>query len=122
LAGFLLAEMPAHMYQVVLETFNAPSCQFRALLREHVMWRLPDLTSEKLSDDAISYLLGGLSQRKERSMRGFLLGSIATQHFVETKMLPLISGAREPLKGNLVAELSLAGRRHRRRYVTLEDS
>jgi hypothetical protein len=120
LAAFLVAGMTPSMQEACLETFNTPGCPFRPVLQEHVMRHLSELTSDKLSEDAIDYLIADLAQR-DNSFRGSLLGLIATERFVEARLLPLLPLAEEPLRRNLLRVLQTAGGRHRHRYATLED-
>lgn len=103
-------------HEFVLE-FNRPSSKFRRLLSQFVLPRLTDITTDMLSEDAISFLLADLSDEGSAlPSRGHLLGSAATEEFVTERLLPLLSDIEQPLSKKLHAVLRRAGSRHGRRY------
>lgn len=98
--------------------FNRPDSRFRGLLAKSILPHFPDITTDALSDDAISFLLADLSSsRMAGGFPGHLLGSAATEQFVVERLLPLLDGAKPPLAENLRSVLITAGGRHARRYV-----
>lgn len=101
-----------------VEEFNKKDCPYREVLVRHVLSKMQDLTTESLNEDAISFLIADLSQRPRWTFEETLLGNIASESFVEQRLLPLLSLDEEPLKSNLRATVRQAGRRHRRRYIT----
>jgi hypothetical protein len=58
-----------------------------------------------------------LNQNYREFRRNSFLGGIATETFVEERLLPLLSNENEPFKSNLREVLKIAGRKHRRRYI-----
>ncbi len=102
--------------EFVLE-FNKPSSKFRRLLFQLVLPHLPDITTDMLSEDAISFLLADLSDEGSAlPSRGHLLGSTATEEFITECLLPLLSDIKQPLSKKLHIVLREAGSRHGKRY------
>lgn len=109
---------PASRSRFVAE-FNRPHSRFRGLLAKSILAHFPDITTDALSDDAISFLLADLGcSGMTGGFPGHLLGSAATEQFVVERLLPLLPAAKPPLIDNLRSVLITAGRRHARRYVT----
>jgi hypothetical protein len=100
--------------------FNARGSRFRKLLADYVLPRFPELTTDAFGEDAVSFLLADLNRPRgfANVVLGGLLGLTATEQFVTERLLPLVSGAKQPLKKNLQRVLREAGRRHGRRYVS----
>ena len=97
--------------------FNKPNSKFKRLLLRFVLPYLTDITTEMFSEDAISFLLADLSgEGRTTSFRGHLLGSTATEQFVNERLVPLLRDSKQPLLGKLHAVLRVAGSRHSRRY------
>lgn len=106
----------SHNRASFLEEFNRGS-EFRHLLLEYVLGRI-DVTTDEMSEEAISYILAELSKNKsERSLGSSLLGAAATESFVVDRLLPLLIDAKEPMRGNLLMVLERAGARYGRRYL-----
>jgi hypothetical protein len=101
-----------------LEEHNKSNSQFRILLQSNILPYLPDLTTDELSEASISATLANLTNSAiVPSFRGHILASIATEHFVSSRLLPLLKDAKEPLIGNLKDILKQASKRHGRRYL-----
>ena len=102
----------------LVSEFNNAVSRFRGLLARYVLPHFPDLTTDALSADAISFLLADLHNAKTSAgIGGHLLGNTATELFVTERLLPLIPGAKPPLSKHLREVLRKAGSRHGRRYV-----
>ena len=74
------------------------------------------LTTEMLSEDAISFLLADLNHEGGASPFGTVLGAAATEAFISERLLLLLPDAKEPFLSNLRGVLKHAGDRHGRRY------
>lgn len=99
-----------------IEEFNRGS-EFRHLILDFVLERL-DVTTDEISSEAISFILAELSrERSERRLGSNLLGAAATENFITERLLPLLVGAQDPLRKNLLKVLERAGARHGRRYL-----
>ena len=69
-------------------------------------------------EDAISFLMADLNRKGSYFHFGeHLLGHIATEQFVNERLLPLLSAIKSPLQENLRSVLKQAGSRHGRRYM-----
>lgn len=99
-----------------IEEFNRAS-EFRHLILDYVLERL-DVTTDEISSEAISFILAELSrERSERGLGSSFLGAAATENFITETLLPLLVGAQDPLRKNLLNVLERAGARHGRRYL-----
>ena len=117
LGGLFGNHLSADVQEEFVSEFNKPSSKFREVLLHFVVSRLPDLSTDAFSEDAISLLLGDLD--RESGAPGFewhVLGRTATEEFVTERLLPSLAGAKEPRLGRLQAVLRQAGSRHNRRY------
>ncbi len=104
--------------KALVSEFNRTGSRFRGLLARFVLPHFPDLTTDALSENAISFLLADLSEAKNSAgIEGHLLGSTATELFVTERLLPLLPDAKPPLSENLRKVLKQAGSRHGRRYI-----
>ena len=98
--------------------FNKGGSTFWSVLLHFVLPRLPDLSSDAFSEDAISLLLADLGRESAvASFEWHILGSTATEQFVTERLLPLLAEAKEPRLSNLHAVLRQVGSRHNRRYL-----
>jgi len=98
--------------------FNKEGSRFRSLLARSVLPYLPDLTTDSFSEGAVSFLLAELNRTGTAGgFQASLLGSAATEQFVNERLLPLVSDAKPPLSDNLRFALGQAGSRHGRRYI-----
>lgn len=98
--------------------FNKPSSKYREVLSDSILPRHIDLTTDDFSENAISFLLADLDQKKiGGSWRGHLLSQTATEKFVADRLLPLAAEAKDLLLTNLQSVLKRAGERHGRRYI-----
>ncbi|HKO51347.1 MAG TPA: SIR2 family protein [Polyangiaceae bacterium] len=103
----------------VVDEFNKDGSRHRQVLSSMVLVARSDVTTDDLSEEAISYLLAGLNKpiANDFSWRGHLLGQAATEKFVADRLLPLWERARGKFKRRLTGILRAAGSRHGRRYV-----
>ncbi len=99
-----------------ISLFNKNDCPYRKVLADYVLNGIPDLSTDMLSDNAISFLITDLS-RERIDIFHYVLGSIATESFVREHLIPLLSLDDHVLKSNLRNVLRIAGQRHRRRYI-----
>ncbi|WP_249583011.1 SIR2 family NAD-dependent protein deacylase [Pseudomonas viridiflava] len=105
-----------HTRAAFLEEFNQRS-EFRRLIYKFIIPRM-DVTTDEIGSEATSFLLAELSRGKIRPWsRDNILGAAATEDFIAERLMPLLINAQEPLKGNLLLILELAGTRHGRRYL-----
>jgi hypothetical protein len=96
---------------------SAPITERRALV-DHILPHVRGLTLREIPDDGLSWALEDLAQR-EVDAEDTLLGTIATEEFVESVILPRLRGTdAEPLRSNLFDLARSVGSRHGRRYVT----
>lgn len=106
------------VHETFVAEFNKPRSKFRGILASSILLAFKELTTDKFSDDTISFLIASLRNEKAiDDIRGHLLGNTATESFVTERLLPLLSGADETLAKNLHRVLQQAGSRHGRRYI-----
>lgn len=118
LSSLFAEHLKPHARDTFLAEFNKTDSTHRKILAQTILIARHDLTTGSFSDDAISFLLADLSKKGScDTFRGHLLGHTATEAFVTERLLPLLSGAKKPLKDNLIRVLRQAGTRHGRRYV-----
>lgn len=118
LSRLFAANLKTEVHDAFVKEFNKKESPYRTVLATTILMARKDLTVEKLSEDAISFLLAEISRKAAiDSFRGHLLGNVATETFVIERLLPLLTTAEEPFLSNLSTVLKLAGKRHGRRYV-----
>lgn len=118
LAGLFTMHLNKEAQDKFVAEFNKSGSKFRRLLLHFVLPHRSNITTEVFNEDAISFLLADLS--REGSVfyfRGHLLGNTATEQFVNERLLPLLPGAKQPLRKNLHEVLRQAGSRHGKRYI-----
>ncbi len=98
-----------------LHKFNHESGKHRQSLQQLLPRMFRDLSTEDLTPNAISYLLADLSRTERLGWEGHMLGAIATDRFVEEKLLPLATSSASPAISQVIEQ---AGKRHGRRYIT----
>ena len=117
LGGLFGHHLSADVQEEFVSEFNKPRSKFRGVLLHFVVPRLPDLSTDAFSEDAVSLLLADLDRESgARSFQPHVLGSTATEEFVTERLVPLLAGAKEPGLSKLQAVLRQAGSRHNRRY------
>lgn len=104
-------------HQLILQEFNNPNSVYRKTIKSYLLASIPNLSLESFDEEGINYLVEDLRSNK-LFFGGFNLGNIATESFVEKRLLPLLETNEEPLKTNLLETLAAAGRRNDRRFVT----
>jgi hypothetical protein len=114
-ASFWMSRTVPSNVQLIVEKFNETPAIDGKVIADYFLPRITNLTTDMLSEDAISFLLTLAADQGD-----VLLGSVATETFAQQRLLPLLDGADEPLKSTLRTQLRIAGQRHRRRYVTEE--
>lgn len=103
---------------VITKKFNEGSEIERRVLEQHVLARMNGFGLERITPDALSWLLSELSIRLYRDYALPLLAVVSTERFVEERLLPLyITSSSEIERANLVLILQECGRRHGRRYL-----
>lgn len=101
----------------IVECFNtAPP--MRALIAELILPNMAELTLESLTRSSTDWLVAQLAVRPYGAFHSSPLARLATEEFVQTRLLPLLlANPSDLLRGNLVRTLEEIGRWHRRRYV-----
>ncbi|HYI39845.1 MAG TPA: SIR2 family protein [Allosphingosinicella sp.] len=101
-----------------IDEFCKSDSRWRPLIGRFILPYAPSVSSDDLSEDAISYLLADLSREDAiTALEGHLLGKCATERFVVERLVPLAAGAEGVFLKNLRAVLENAGARHGRRYL-----
>ena len=98
--------------------YNKPDSMYRSLLLQLVLPSFNNITTDVFNEDSISFMLADLNRSSSGyTIPGQLIGNVATEKFISERILPLISGAKQPLLNNLQYVLREAGSRHGKRYI-----
>ncbi|MUG01240.1 SIR2 family protein [Bacillus tequilensis] len=113
---FIIENSESDTHKELIELFNLESCPFRELI-ELIIFELPLVSTDSLSEDAIQFCINNL-YRKDYPFFDRNLGSISTESFVNSKLLPLLSQNDYRLRRNLKEVLKQAGDSHKKRYIS----
>ncbi|MCS4242547.1 hypothetical protein M2418_002073 [Rhizobium sp. BIGb0125] len=118
-----LGPVVAHLGDMEVRTFCLNSLvhgsePIRHWLKTSYLSSLEGLTSDALNDDMIATLLADLNVPKRISEYWYNpLGYIATDRFVQERLLPLVESASTTFLDNLEIVLRAVGERHGKRYL-----
>ena len=119
--GEILAYGDNTTSDTILSEFNRVHTQSFELLGRFVIGKMDNVSTDDLSPDAIAKLLEfSLNLQAVGPLDSPLLGTLATERFVEEKLLPLIQNSvevTEEARSHIEKVLHNAGRRHNKRYV-----
>jgi len=105
----------------IVARFNSIRSE-RRILDFYVLSSMAGLSLDSFEPDAVEWLVGQLNVRPYNSWHSPLIGKIASENFVQERLLPLLlEDPPEPLRGNLLLSLREAGWFHRRRYIGDSD-
>lgn len=113
---FIVKNSGNETHKEIVELFNSQSCPFRELI-ELIIFELPLVTTDSLSEDAIQFCINNL-YKKGYPFFNRNLGSISTESFVQSRLLPLLSQNNYKLRKNLREVLRQAGESHKKRYIS----
>jgi len=115
--SFVLAKYtPKDKRGEFVKEFNNPNSPFRKVLMRTVLRKLEDLSLEELTEETIMYLLEQLKTDHIDTFNRNILEDVATEQFVNEKLLPLEKVAKGNQLKNLRILLDQIGRKHGRRY------
>ncbi|WP_053366278.1 SIR2 family protein [Bacillus sp. FJAT-27245] len=114
--NFIIEYTDIEVKEELLGLFNMEDCKYRDFLAKFVISRISSVTTDKLSENAIDFLLTIIKNEKVNNFID-ILGNISTEQFVEKKLLPLLETDEEPLNSNLRQILYNAGKNHKKRYI-----
>ncbi|MBH1499676.1 SIR2 family protein [Stenotrophomonas maltophilia] len=114
LGGFLANCGSKESLDLFLDELSVANSDFKNIIINNILVGIFDLTTDQFSRDAIDYLIEDV--QVNRSWRGHLLGAIATERFVEGRMLPLLAGSTGRRAELLRMAIRQAGDRLGRRY------
>lgn len=122
LGEFIADHMDSETAIYVKDRFNNGNSRLREALSESVLNRDGLVQFDDLGADSISWLVADLERRPISPWGNHLLSVVATEEFVESVLIPLMSDSpSDLLKVNLRQVLRECGRRHGRRYLSIED-
>jgi hypothetical protein len=102
----------------ILIEFNKPNSKYCSVIAHSAHYLLNDITTNELSEEAISFLLADLNKLGAmNALNPNPLGRMATEQFVEGRLFPLLPDAKGHLLTNLKLVIWEAGERHGRRYI-----
>lgn len=112
---FIISHTEKTIQKEIVELFDSEDCPFR-LFVERVVFELPSVTTDSLSEDTIQFCINNL-YRKRYPFFVKNIGQISTESFVQNKLMPLLSQSNEVLRFNLQEVLRQAGNAHKKRYI-----
>lgn len=113
---FITNNFKSDFHKEIVELFNSNSCPFRELV-ESIIFSLPVITTDSLSEDAIQFCINNLYKKNYPDFQKNL-GGISTEYFVQSRLLPLLSQNDYQFKINLRNVLKQAGKSHKKRYIS----
>ena len=117
LGSFLANGTDQATRESIIARFNRAKAE-RRILEQYVLTSMAGLSLDMFEPDAVDWLVGQLNARHYYFWQTPLIGKIATESFVQERLLPLLlEYPPEPLRRNLLLTLRQAGGLHRRRYV-----
>lgn len=102
--------------ELILE-FNNPNSFYRKILSEVVLTRMPDLKLEDFTQESLSYLFEELNTKKIDFLDRSILSDIATEQFVNERMVPFLKSMEGTGRMNLEKLIERIGKKHKRRYL-----
>jgi hypothetical protein len=103
----------------ILNEFNSSASKYRSILITHVLPYMKDLTTDSIGEDAKNYLLENLELGARFGFeRGGLLGTIATDEFVISRVMPMLTIGDPRITLAAQTVLQVAGKRNGVRYLT----
>lgn len=116
LGNFLSMQVANNIQERFLAEFNRSNTKYREPLVT-ILKAQTNLSTDDLSEEAISYLLDHLEIRSEWEDCATLLGEAATERFVNERLLSLMTNPSPTVAMSLKDVLSRAGAKHGRRYI-----
>lgn len=114
-AEFLIRFAGSEFREWVVSELGNTESAFREFLADFIVGHLDQLSTNQLSAAAISFLLVDL---KRPSGFDSPLGMLATEEFVEDRLLPALNRATSDVeRRRLLFVIDQAGQRHARRYI-----
>lgn len=111
--------LPKHVNEVslqkILDEFNNPNSKHRTLIKNYLLHNVAGLSVESFTEESVSFLINDLNNNRPRD--SFSIGQVATEQFVEKRLLPLLSNKSEPFNKNLLEAIEIAGRINNRRFL-----
>jgi len=114
LGGFLAHCASREYLDLFVNELGVANSLYKRIIMENILFGVIDLTTDHLSRDAIDFLVQDVQEN--RSWRGHVLGAIATERFVEGRMLPLLSDSTGSKAELLRKAIRQAGDRLGRRF------
>lgn len=101
--------------QLILDDFNDSVSKHRSLIKNYLLRNIPNLSLESFTEESISYLIQDLNNSQIHE--AFSIGQVATELFVEEKLIPLIGKKSEPFNENLLKAIEIAGETNNHRFL-----
>ncbi len=118
LGSLLSAHLDKNERENVIAEFNKKNSKYRSVINESRILFGSDITTDDLSEDAISYLLSCLNRKDDITfLERHLLGDIATESFIDDRLIPLIKDATQPFLKNVIKIIEEASFRHGKRFI-----
>lgn len=100
-----------------IKEFNDPNSQYRSVISRIIFRKLEDLTIDEFTEEAITYLLDELKSIKLNLWVSSILINIATESFVNERLIPLLKSKKGIEQKNLKEIIEKIGKKHERRYL-----
>lgn len=115
LGNLLGSKINAQNQSLILDEFNKAESKYREIITEYILGNIPNLTLEALTEESIMFLLEDLKSKQSHGR--FNIGTIATERFVEEKLMPLVTSSKGKIQKNILNAINLAETRNKRRFI-----
>lgn len=121
-AEFIAEYVDEGVHSEFIRMFNEGNDTYQEFIATYLLARL-GVTTDSLSPGATEFLLSRLDDEPSSFITADrpVIGAIATESFVEKRLLPLLEASTGTRRARLLFALKHAGERHERRYVTQES-
>jgi hypothetical protein len=115
--GQLLAEYTSKETQkLIVDEFNMTTSPYRKFIKDWFLANISNLSLNSFTEESLSYLISDLNNKQDHGVIN--IGDIATEEFVEQRLVPLMEIEDEPFKSNLLKTIRDAAERNNRRFVS----
>ena len=112
LSGLFGSYLDRNKQSEFVAEFNRPDSRCRRTLMRLILPHFSEFTTDAFSEDAVAYILEDLnSSRMTSSLRGHVIGALATEEFISIHLLPQLKIAEGPRLENMQRILRQAGAR-----------
>lgn len=102
-----------------ISEFNNPKSKYRKVLNQIILPCMSDLKLEEFTENSLKYFFEEISTKNTNFWHISILENIATEQFVQERMIPTLRESEGVKFENLKTLIERIGRKHNRRYFIL---